>query len=404
MAEALGLAASVIEVSNEAFALGKYLIGIVQDYRNAPYEISQIASELFVYSELMGPLAEHLKAGSVNYSAGFKQSVENIARNTIKLFNELEALMPPTKADGTIDKGVGARLTFAFRKGKIAEVQDKVFRMRDTFRFIKEGYEDQMRRAQPVGTNGMLHGEPVTLSGPGRDSSGNQVNFSVTLVMRPAQSSTYSSAPITREKAEAQPQLRRPEGYLQALRQSPYFSAGVLLSSPSSGMTRAYREAPKDPAVEKIAAREWARRKPSPYAAESGYAPGTEYMTKSRMSRESAESSSETADIPDDAEAARDVDALLASWFGGDNEQSTSGRPALTVVEPEEDEHEIPMPYSRTPPRSPKTARAPSPAGHYVSGSDPFTCDSCNQEVSNNERIEYDQANRIPDPRNTLRM
>ena len=81
MAAGLDVATAIIGVLNQAFALGKVLNDTIQDYRNAPAEIGQMASELNVYCELMIPLTEHMKMGSVKYSPAFQQSVETLVKN-----------------------------------------------------------------------------------------------------------------------------------------------------------------------------------------------------------------------------------------------------------------------------------------------------------------------------------
>jgi hypothetical protein len=80
MAE-LGVAASVIELVNAGFALGKFLDDTYHDYKNAPTEVLEIATEVNICCELMQPLGEQLKAGSVRYTQRFETSVQALVDN-----------------------------------------------------------------------------------------------------------------------------------------------------------------------------------------------------------------------------------------------------------------------------------------------------------------------------------
>jgi hypothetical protein len=80
MAE-LGVAASVIELINTGFELGKFLDNTYHDYRNAPTEVLEIATEVNICCELMQPLGEQLKTGSVRYTKRFENSVKALVQN-----------------------------------------------------------------------------------------------------------------------------------------------------------------------------------------------------------------------------------------------------------------------------------------------------------------------------------
>jgi hypothetical protein len=81
MAEPIALAASVIEVTNTGFALGKFLNETWLSYRNAPAEVLEIAHDVTICCELMSPLGEQLKTASAYYTSRFKEAVEGLVKN-----------------------------------------------------------------------------------------------------------------------------------------------------------------------------------------------------------------------------------------------------------------------------------------------------------------------------------
>lgn len=80
MAE-LGVAASVVQLVETGFALGKFLDDTYHDYRGAPAEVLEIASEVIICCELMRPLGEQLRAGAVKYTSRFETSVKALVDN-----------------------------------------------------------------------------------------------------------------------------------------------------------------------------------------------------------------------------------------------------------------------------------------------------------------------------------
>jgi hypothetical protein len=81
MAEPISLAASVIEVTNTGFALGKFLNETWLSYKNAPAEVLEIAHDVTICCELMTPLGEQLKTGSAYYTSRFQEAVEGLVKN-----------------------------------------------------------------------------------------------------------------------------------------------------------------------------------------------------------------------------------------------------------------------------------------------------------------------------------
>ena len=77
----IGLAASIIELTNAGFSLGKFLNETWLSYQNAPTEVLEIAAEVSICCELMTPLGEQLKVGSVKYTSKFQSSVEALVKN-----------------------------------------------------------------------------------------------------------------------------------------------------------------------------------------------------------------------------------------------------------------------------------------------------------------------------------
>ena len=80
MAE-IGLAASVIELTNTAFSVGKFLNETWLAYKNAPTEVLEIAHEVTLCYELMKPFGEQLKTSCVAYKPEFQQAVEWLVKN-----------------------------------------------------------------------------------------------------------------------------------------------------------------------------------------------------------------------------------------------------------------------------------------------------------------------------------
>ena len=81
MAESISLAAGIIELTNTGFSLGKFLNETWLAYKNAPAEVLEIAHEVTICCELMTPLGEQLKSGSVHYTSKFQEAVEGLVKN-----------------------------------------------------------------------------------------------------------------------------------------------------------------------------------------------------------------------------------------------------------------------------------------------------------------------------------
>ena len=89
MAE-LGVAAAIVELTKSGFALGKFLNDTYRDYRNAPSEVLEIATEVNICCELMLPLGEQLKASSGNFTERFEMSVNALVDNVSIQINFLK--------------------------------------------------------------------------------------------------------------------------------------------------------------------------------------------------------------------------------------------------------------------------------------------------------------------------
>ena len=81
MLEPISLAASIIELSNEGCSVYKFLNETWLSYKNAPAEVLEIAHGVNICCELMTPLVEQLKAGSVKYTSRFQASIEGLVKN-----------------------------------------------------------------------------------------------------------------------------------------------------------------------------------------------------------------------------------------------------------------------------------------------------------------------------------
>lgn len=166
--------------------------------------------------------------------------------------------------------------------------------------------------------------QPVTLSGPGYDSTGAPVTFYATLRMEPfqapsgirysAESQTRGAAPVT--------QVRRPQGYLKTLRQNPYFSAELLRprASPETrgGYSRSYEPEARDLAVEKIVARERAKEEV--------------YIEKLKMKEDAGKQNKYSAGLTGEAEYdyKRKYDRPLRDRFDDDYEYQRPDRDRIT--------------------------------------------------------------------------
>lgn len=87
MAEPFSLATAIVELTKTGIALGKFLNDTWLSYRNAPAEVLEIAHEVTICCELMTPLGEQLKTGSVRYTSRFQEAVEGLVKNVRFIFD-----------------------------------------------------------------------------------------------------------------------------------------------------------------------------------------------------------------------------------------------------------------------------------------------------------------------------
>lgn len=229
-----------------------------------------------------------------------------------RTFDNVRALIPH---DGTLDRGVLPKWNYVLKKSKIIEYRKKLKEIQQMFLFMKH----MMLEAQPAkhrspsttardpSVAGPSQHLPITLSGQGTDENGRPVTYHATLVMKPrSQSETrgptfdYIKSRSREEKEkktkeesqETASQLLRPPSYLSTLRQNPYFSPELLLV----GETRSGIASRGERLLGSI--RDDRKRRQS-----------------RRSSRGEIEQEGSNADleIPDDNEAARDVDDLMES-------------------------------------------------------------------------------------------
>ena len=235
---------------------------------------------------------------------------------------------------------------YALRKGDIAEQREQLNYMRQMFLFIMVAMKDVSQQLGPLqhqpggtrdpgGMTGSSQSQPIILQGPGTDSSGAPVFFSATLSMRPLQSNTATGRAAREYDPRSKPTAAaaiRPPDYLKTLRQSPYFSA-EMLKPRAVPESRAYspRTTRRDPAVDRIVARESMKREshitePAIYYGSPSRPPKSRKKPARYSGREEAklkyererydddsDASSDSVLLPDDQEAAEDVDDLLTS-------------------------------------------------------------------------------------------
>ena len=81
IAEPFSLATGIVEPTHAGFALGKFLNDTWLSYKNAPAEVLEIAHEVTICCELMTPLGDQLKTGSISYTSKFQEAVERLVKN-----------------------------------------------------------------------------------------------------------------------------------------------------------------------------------------------------------------------------------------------------------------------------------------------------------------------------------
>lgn len=235
-----------------------------------------------------------------NFNAGIQ------SRRT---FDNVRALIPH---DGTLDRGVLPKWNYVLKKSKIMEYRKKLKEIQQMFLFMKQMMlEAQPARHQSPSTTardpnvaGPSHHFPLTLSGEGMDENGRAVTYHATLVMKPtSQSETrgptfnYVTSRLREEtkKEESQEtasQFLRPPSYLSTLRQNPYFSPELLLVAE----TRSGIASRGERLLGSI--RDDRKRR---------------HSRRSSRSDIEQEGTNTDLEIPEDNEAARDVDDLMES-------------------------------------------------------------------------------------------
>jgi hypothetical protein len=183
------------------------------------------------------------------------------------------------------------------------------------FVFIKQAMSESQPMSTQTGAGASRDPpklEPVTLSGPGRDASGNPVHFSATLIMQPIQTNQFTELIERSETRGLQLKPQKPPGYLRSLRQNPFFAADLLIpqqapETRSGWVSRSRgRDDRRDEAVERIMMKDMEERK-RVEVEQRKYRP-------ERMSRTYEDDEvDEAVFIPDDIEATEEVESLVYS-------------------------------------------------------------------------------------------
>jgi hypothetical protein len=199
---------------------------------------------------------------------------------------------------------------YVLKKSKIMEYRKKLKEIQQMFLFMRQ----MMLEAEPArhqfpsttarATNvaGPSHHFPLTLSGQGMDENGRPVTYHATLVMK-STSPTETRGPIIsyvksrsrgkeKKDEESASSFPRPHSYLSTLRQNPYFSPELLLVAETRSGTATRGEQLLG------SIRDDRKRRQS---------------RRSSRSNIEQESTNVDLEIPDDNEAARDVDDLMES-------------------------------------------------------------------------------------------